>query len=81
MINKPVKLAVSTDEETDLDWFIIMDKNNIELSKENYQKSVAMINMHDDLIAALTEIARISDRKHDAWDKAHELLKLAEEIK
>ena len=81
MINKPVKLAVSTDEETDLDWFIIMDKNNIELSKDNYQKSVAMINMHDDLIAALTEIVRISDRKHDAWDKAYELLKLAEEIK
>jgi len=31
-------------------------------------------NRADALAAALREVVRISDRKHDAWDAAHKLL-------
>ena len=34
-----------------------------------------------DLIDAATEVIRISDRKHDAWDKAKEALDKLEETK
>lgn len=32
----------------------------------------------DELLAALKEVVRISDRKHDAWDRAHAAIAEAE---
>lgn len=29
---------------------------------------------HAELLAALKEVVRISDRKHDAWDRAHAVI-------
>jgi|HubBroStandDraft_4_1064222.scaffolds.fasta_scaffold01416_11 hypothetical protein len=36
------------------------------------------VNIHSELLAALKEVVRISDRKHDAWDSAHAAIAKAE---
>jgi hypothetical protein len=49
-----------------------------EEAKANAALIVRAVNCHDELLAALKEVVAISDRKHDAWDKAKAAIAKAE---
>ena len=38
------------------------------------RRLVVAMQQRDELLAALEEVVRISDRKHDAWDRAHDIM-------
>lgn len=40
-------------------------------AKEQERRAETLKAQRDELLAALEEVLRISDRKHDAWDRAH----------
>ena len=48
------------------------DKNTGEyvISRDEMEANAKLIAAAPDLLEALIEVVRISDRKHDAWDKA-----------
>jgi hypothetical protein len=46
-------------------------------STEEIEANAKLIAAAPDLLEALIEVVRISDRKHDAWDKAKEAIKKA----
>jgi hypothetical protein len=76
------KLSWEIDEMEFNDW----EMNDVSWSREegilisgNTAKAlVKACNNHYALIEALKEVVRISDRKHDAWDKAKEAIKQCE---
>lgn len=41
------------------------------VKSENREADARLISAAPDLLAALQEVVAISERKHDAWDKAH----------
>lgn len=47
------------------------DGASIAVQCANAEFIVNAVNCHEELLAALIEVVAISDRKHDAWDRAH----------
>lgn len=43
------------------------------------RRIVKAVNHHDELVEALREVVRISDRKHEAWDRAKAILARVQE--
>ena len=59
----------------DSEWFVICSKKSMmELSEEEYRKAIYRINIHDELVSAIEDVISISDRKHDAWDRAKAII-------
>lgn len=65
----------------------LCDEKGMLLIRDSYQGTVAkaytvenarLIAAAPDLLAALKEVVALSDRKHDAWDKAHAAILRAE---
>jgi hypothetical protein len=52
--------------------------NQDEITREQRDANAALIASAPDLLAALKEVVAISDRKHDAWDKAKAAIAKAE---
>ena len=56
------------------DWYGADCAVKADTRKANARLIVRAVNCHADLVAALKEVLALSDRKHDAWDRARAAL-------
>ena len=54
--------------------------NRFDADNEYLQSFLELIAAYRESVAALGEVVRISDRKHDAWDRAKEALETAKRL-
>jgi Tfp pilus assembly protein PilN len=73
-INSPYSWDVQPFESLDAEGAARM-LNRLQSQTEHMQREIdALKAERDALLAALREVVAISDRKHDAWDRAHNLI-------